>query len=175
MVEKVVWKGSESSPLEIDSGIPSRNRELTLSYCRGTETILVVDDEESLRTVVVDLLGQLGYRLLSAASGQEALKVSAEYPGKIDLLLSDVVMEGLPGPELAEKLLQNRPEMKVIFISGFADGYLSPNGVLRPGTVLVQKPFTIRVLSAKLREVLGTPGETDPGIVSRDTQRSGGF
>ena len=65
-------------------------------------------------------------------------------------------MEGLPGPELAEKLLRNRPEMKVIFISGFADGYLSPNGVLKPGTILVQKPFTIRLLSAKLREVLGT-------------------
>jgi len=129
-----------------------------LSYYRGTETILVVDDEELLRTVVADHLGQLGYRILSAPDGQEALKVSQEYSEKIDLLLTDVTMNGLSGPELAEKLLQNRPEMKVVFISGFPDGSLAPNGVLKPGTILVQKPFTIRVLSAKLREVLGKPG-----------------
>jgi CheY-like chemotaxis protein len=128
-----------------------------LSYHRGTETILVVDDEESLRTVLVDLLGQLGYHILSAANGLEALNVSQEYPGRIDLLLTDVVMDGLPGPELAEKLIANRPEIKVVFISGFADGSLAPDGVLKPGTVLVQKPFTIRVLSAKLREVLEKP------------------
>jgi CheY-like chemotaxis protein len=125
-----------------------------LNYYRGTETILVVDDEESLRTVVVDLLSQLGYHILSASSGQEALKLAGEYPGRIDLLLSDVVMGGLPGPELAEKLVQSRPELKVVFISGFADSSLAPDGVLKPGTVLIQKPFTIRVLSAKLREVL---------------------
>ena len=129
-----------------------------MSYYRGTETILVVDDEESLRTVVVDLLGQLGYHMLSASSGPEALKVSEEYPGKIDLLLTDVVMDGLQGPEVAERLLKTRPEMKVVFVSGFTDGSLAPDGVLKPGTVLVQKPFTIRVLSAKLREVLGEPG-----------------
>src|SRR5262249_37748661 len=130
---------------------------LSLNYYRGTETILVVDDEESLRTVVVDLLSQLGYHMLSAASGQEALELATEYSGRIDLLLTDVVMDGLPGPELAEKLLQGRPEMKVVFISGFADGSIAPNGVLKPGTVLVQKPFTIRMLSAKLREILDNP------------------
>ncbi len=128
-----------------------------LDYHRGTETILVVDDEESLRTVVVDLLGQLGYRMLSAGSGQEALALAAEYSGKIDLLLSDVVMDPLPGPVLAEKLSKTRPEMKVVYISGYADSSLAPNGVLKPGTVLVNKPFTVKILSAKLREVLGTP------------------
>ncbi len=128
-----------------------------MDYHRGTETILVVDDEESLRTVVVDLLGQLGYRMLSAGSGQEALALAAEYSGKIDLLLSDVVMDPLPGPVLAEKLSQTRPEMKVVYISGYADSSLAPNGVLKPGTVLVNKPFTVKILSAKLREVLGTP------------------
>jgi CheY-like chemotaxis protein len=126
-----------------------------LTYQRGTETILLVDDEESLRAVVVDLLSQLGYHMLSAASGEEAIKVAQEYPDRIDLLLTDVVMDNLPGPELAELLLQSRPEMKVVFISGFADGSIAPNCVLKPGTVLVQKPFTIRILSAKLREVLG--------------------
>ena len=114
----------------------------------------MVDDEESLRVVLVDLLGQLGYRMLSAGNAPEALKVAADYPGRIDVLLSDVVMEGLPGPELAAKLLQARPELKVMYMSGFANGSLAPEGILKPGTVLVQKPFTIRVLSAKLRQVL---------------------
>jgi hypothetical protein len=127
-----------------------------LSYHRGTETVLLVDDEESLRNVVVDLLSQLGYRMLSAASGPEALALAEGYSGKIDLLLTDVVMDPLPGPALAQKLAHMRPEMKVIFISGYADS-LAPDGVLKPGTVLVNKPFSIKILSAKLREVLGSP------------------
>ncbi len=127
-----------------------------MTYHRGTETILLVDDEESLRNVVVDILGQLGYRMLSAASGPEALALAEEYSGKIDLLLSDVVMDPLSGPALAEKLASIRPEMKIIFISGYADS-LAPDGVLRPGTILVNKPFTIKILSAKLREVLESP------------------
>ena len=128
-----------------------------LDYHRGTETILVVDDEDSLRTVVVDLLGQLGYHTLSAGSGEEALDVASKYPGKIDLLLSDVVMDPLHGPALAEQLTVSRPEMKVVFISGYTDGALAASdGVLKPGTVLVNKPFTIKILSAKLREVLGS-------------------
>jgi CheY-like chemotaxis protein len=153
-VENATNKGSQSKWSGRTLAPAPGAEKLPLNYYRGTETILVVDDEESLRTVVVDLLSQLGYHMLSAASGQEALKLAGEYPGRIDLLLSDVVMEGLPGPELAEKLVQSRPELKVVFISGFADSSLAPDGVLKPGTVLIQKPFTIRVLSAKLREVL---------------------
>ena len=128
-----------------------------MDYYRGTETILVVDDEESLRAVVGDLLGQLGYNVLSASGGDEAMALAAEYSGKIDLLLSDVIMEPVPGPALAERLTAERPEMKVVFISGYADDSLAPEGVLKPGTVLVHKPFTIKILSAKLREVLERP------------------
>jgi CheY-like chemotaxis protein len=146
-----------------ESGLAFRrsaeNRESDLlDYHRGTETILLVDDEESLRNVVVDLLSQLGYRVLSAAGGPDALQVAREYPGKIDLLLTDVVMDDLNGPELAEQLLKIRPGIKVIFISGYADSSLAPDGVLKPGTVLVQKPFSIKILSAKVREVLGSQG-----------------
>jgi DNA-binding NtrC family response regulator len=121
------------------------------------ETILVVDDEDSLRTVVVDLLGHLGYCTLSAANGREALELAERYKGRIDLLLTDVVMHPLPGPLLAEKLMRSRPEMKVIFISGYANASLAPDGILKPDTVLVHKPFTMKILSAKLREVLGDP------------------
>lgn len=138
-----------------DAGQKLRN--IPLDYCHGKETILVVDDEESLRTVIVDLLGHLGYCTLSAANGQDAMELSRRYPGRIDLLLTDVVMHPLTGPVLAEKLMRSRPEMKVIFISGYANAALAPDGVLKPGTVLVHKPFTMKILSAKLREVLGDP------------------
>lgn len=141
-------------PSQYASGYLPEDEKSSLSYQRGTETILLVDDEESLRTVVVDLLSELGYQVLSAGSAEQAIKVAQEYSGKIDLLLTDVVMEGVPGPELAEKLLQNRPEMKVVFISGFADGSHDWDSILRPGMILVQKPFSMRILSAKLREVL---------------------
>ena len=128
-----------------------------MDYCRGKETILVVDDEDSLRTVIVDLLSHLGYCTLSASSAQEAMELAREYQGRIDLLLTDVMMHPLSGPALAEKLMRSRPEMKVIFISGYANASLAPDGVLEPGTVLVNKPFTMKILSAKLREVLGNP------------------
>jgi DNA-binding NtrC family response regulator len=127
-----------------------------LDYSRGHETILLVDDEESLRTVIGDLLSQLGYNVLSTSNGPNALALAEGYPGKIDLLLTDVVMDPLSGPALAEALTRVRPEMKVVFISGYA-ATLAPDGTLKPGTVLVNKPFTMRMLSAKLREVLESP------------------
>lgn len=126
-----------------------------MEYIRGNETILVVDDEESLRTVVEELLGKLGYSVLSAGSGPEALALAEKFSGRIDLLLTDVVMDPLSGPALAEKLVHARPEMKVVYISGYDDGALAPDGVLKPGTVLVHKPFTFKILSTRLREVLG--------------------
>ncbi|MBZ5507592.1 MAG: response regulator [Acidobacteriia bacterium] len=125
-----------------------------MDYHRGSETILVVDDEESLRSVVVDFLSQLGYNILSAPGGHEALALAGQYSGKIDLLLTDVLMDPVPGPVLAENLIRERPDMRVIFISGYATSALAPDGVLKPGTVLVHKPFTMKILSAKLREVL---------------------
>lgn len=128
-----------------------------MEYDCDKETILVVDDDEALRTVVVDLLGHLGYCTLSAANGHEAMTLAEAYPGKIDLLLTDVVMHPLPGPALAERLMRSRPEMKVIFISGYPNKSLAPDGILKPGIILVDKPFTMKILSAKLREVLGDP------------------
>ena len=126
-----------------------------MDYSRGSETILLVEDEEPLRKLCTEFLEQLGYRMLTASNGKEAIALVEGYSGRIDLLITDVVMPGLPGPELAEALLALRPDLKVIFISGYAEGSLAPNGILKPGTVLVNKPFTIRALTAKLREVLG--------------------
>ncbi len=134
-----------------------RNRKIAapLDYSRGSETILLVEDEEPLRRLCAEFLEQLGYHMLAAANGKEALALVQAYPGKIDLLITDVLMPELPGPELAQALLAMRPDLKVIFISGYSDGSLAHDGVLKPGTVLVHKPFTIRALTATLRQVLG--------------------
>ena len=123
-------------------------------YKHGTETILFVEDLEPLRTVIADSLAQLGYHVLPAASGDEALALSAGYGGEIHLLLTDVIMPQMKGPELVRKILEARPQLKVIYLSGFADGVLAPHGVLEEGIVLVHKPFTIKILSARIREVL---------------------
>jgi DNA-binding NtrC family response regulator len=136
----------------VDSG-----REVTpLDYCHGNETILVVDDDESLRPVIGELLSNLGYHILSTSNGPDALALASEYPGKIDVLVTDVAMEPLSGPALAEALTRVRPEMKVVYISGYA-AILAPDYTLKPGTILLPKPFSMKILSAKLREVLESP------------------
>ena len=124
-----------------------------LKKLRGKETILVVEDEEPLRCVVVDLLTQFGYRVLAAASGNEALAL-VKGRGKIDLLVTDVVMPEMTGPELAAKAQELRPNLKIIFVSGFTDGHLASFGSLAPEAVLVHKPFSIKTLTAKMRELL---------------------
>lgn len=107
-----------------------------------------------MRKVIIELLSQIGYNVLSAANGKEAMELAQTYPGKIHLLITDVIMPEIAGPELAEELCAVRRNLKVIYISGYADSSLAPEGVLRPGTVLVSKPFSVRTLSAKMREVL---------------------
>jgi DNA-binding response OmpR family regulator len=127
-----------------------------LEYSRGTETILLVEDEEPLRKVVIELLTQIGYNVLSASNGKEAMDVAQTYPHRIHLLVTDVLMPEIAGPELAKSLCVARPDLRVIYISGYTHDSLAPEGVLVPGTVLVNKPFSVRVLSAKMREVLDT-------------------
>jgi two-component system cell cycle sensor histidine kinase/response regulator CckA len=122
-----------------------------LDFNRGTETILLVEDEEFLRHVLVDLLAQLGYQVLQAANGKEALTLAAAYSGNIDVLVTDLQMPELAGPELEYALRDSRPNMKVIFVSGGAQD----DSALKPGAILLMKPFTIKMLSAKVREVLG--------------------
>ena len=124
-----------------------------MEYRTGNETILLVEDEEPLRKVVVELLSQLGYNVLSAANAREALRLATD-DQQVDLLITDVLMPEISGPELARQLQTQRPLLKVIFISGYDDGSLAPDGVLPNEVVLVHKPFTVRALSATLRQVL---------------------
>ena len=121
---------------------------------RGSESILLAEDAEPLRKLAQSFLEAGGFRVLSAGSGEEALKVAAGYGGVFDLLLTDVVMPGMNGRVLAEQLLPREPGMKVLYMSGYTDSFIAGHGVLEPGTHLLHKPFTEEVLIRKVREVL---------------------
>ena len=121
---------------------------------RGTESILLAEDSESLRKLAQSNLESAGFRVLSAQSGEEALEIATRHGSTFDLLLTDVVMPGMNGRVLAEKLSPRQPGMKVLYMSGYTDSFIAGHGVLEPGTNLLHKPFTEEVLIRKVREVL---------------------
>jgi PAS domain S-box-containing protein len=125
----------------------------------GTETVLLVEDEEIVRSMTREILQESGYQVLSAEHAEDALQVVGEHSGPIHLLLSDVVMPGLSGRELAEQLAPLRKEMKVLYMSGYTDDAIVHHGVLEEGTAFIEKPFTPLTLSRKVREVLNTTAE----------------
>ena len=123
---------------------------------RGTETILLVEDEEAVRTMICRVLQGSGYRILEARHGKEALEICRQHTGPIHLMVTDVIMPQMSGRELAEQLAPARPEMKVLFMSGYPDNAIVHHGVLESGTAFLQKPFTLNALENKVREVLGS-------------------
>jgi two-component system, cell cycle sensor histidine kinase and response regulator CckA len=128
---------------------------------RSGETVLVVDDEAAVRSVVWEILQLAGYLVLEAGSGEEALRISAGQEGPIPLLLTDVMMPGMSGPEVAQRLARKRPEMRVLYMSGSSDDALIRRGVVEQDTAFVQKPFTPGALVHKVREVLDAPQEEE--------------
>jgi len=127
---------------------------LLAAPAHGMETILLVEDEDAVRDLARDILAGCGYTVLEARHGAEALGISAAHAGKIDLMLTDVVMPEMNGRELAERLAAQRPETKVLYMSGYTDHAVVHHGVLAPQTEFLQKPFTEAVLTRKLRELL---------------------
>ena len=125
----------------------------------GTETVLLVEDDEVVRKLVGEVLDDEGYRLLEAANGIAALSICAQYEGPIHLLLTDVVMPEMSGRELANRLNAMRPEVKVLYMSGYTDDVILHHGVLDEGPEFIQKPFTPDALAHKVREVLDCPGK----------------
>jgi CheY-like chemotaxis protein len=119
----------------------------------GTETVLLVEDEESVRQLVRETLEAKGYKVLEAEHGEAALGVVSEHHGPIDILITDVVMPGMSGRELAKQLCASDPAMKVLFLSGYTEDAIVHQGVLEPGTAFLQKPFTLQMLSRKVREI----------------------
>ncbi len=134
---------------------PATPRSLLPVALRGTETLLVVEDELSVRALAKRVLEANGYTVLVAGNGAQALAVAHEVRGRIDLVVSDVIMPGMGGRELAEQLMALRPGIKVLFVSGYTDDTIMDQGVLMAGTAYLQKPFSPHGLAAKVREVLG--------------------
>jgi CheY-like chemotaxis protein len=129
----------------------------------GTETILVVEDDETVRQVAARMLKKEGYQVLTASSGGEALLICEEHPGEVHLLLTDVVMPRMGGRELADRLRKVRPDMRVAFMSGYTEGTILHHGSVESGTVFIAKPFERNVLKQKVREALDRVDETDTG------------
>jgi PAS domain S-box-containing protein len=124
---------------------------------QGSGTILVVEDDPALRDVVTRILRSAGYTVVPARNGADALRLLELHEGTVHLLLTDVVMPGISGPELVARMAAVRPEMKVIYTSGYADDAVLRHGVLSDTTHFVGKPYTIEALTSKVREVLGSP------------------
>ena len=130
----------------------------------GIETILLVEDEEAVRSMVSKILQNKGYTVLEARHGNEAIEICERYEGSIHLMVTDVVMPQMSGRELAERLAPVLPDMKVLYMSGYPDNTIVQHGVLEPGTAFLQKPFTLNALELKVREVLDAsrPGMREP-------------
>jgi signal transduction histidine kinase len=124
----------------------------------GDETVLLVEDEPEVRSLVQRILKTQGYTVVTAANPDEAVAVAREFKGTIQLMVTDVVMPGMSGLQLAERLQPTRPAMRVLFVSGYTDDAMGPQGILEPGRAFLQKPFTPVALARKVREIL----DSDP-------------
>ncbi|MDB5311612.1 MAG: Histidine kinase [Gemmataceae bacterium] len=121
---------------------------------RGTETVLLVEDEDALRSMVRVVLQQVGYTVLEASRGTIAIRLAGEHPGPVHLLITDVVMPEMGGRQLVERLARLRPDIKVLYLSGYTDDAVVRHGVLQADVAFLQKPFTMAALTNRVREVL---------------------
>jgi two-component system cell cycle sensor histidine kinase/response regulator CckA len=139
---------------QVDDSPPQIVEALVADSAMGTETILLVEDEDGVRNVARRVLASAGYKVLTAANGAEALDVLQRHDGPLELLLTDVIMPGIGGRELATRTLEIRPDMRVLFMSGYADDALGRRGVLDADTNFIGKPCTVADLTRKVRQVL---------------------
>jgi PAS domain S-box-containing protein len=123
---------------------------------RGTETVLVVEDEDPIRRLARRMLERMGYTVVEAAGGDEALRLSDEYPGPIHLMLTDVTMPKMNGRELAAEIVERRPDLHVVYMSGYAEEDIRGRGVGSPAGAFLHKPFTAEGLTSTIREALDT-------------------
>jgi PAS domain S-box-containing protein len=138
----------------IDQPVAAESEDRKVSVKRGTETVLLVEDDEMVRALVRQALLREGYKVLDAADPLDAQRISAEYRGKIQLLITDVVMPKVSGRELAARISQLRPNIKLLYMSGYTDGAILNSGILEDEAAFLQKPFSPDALTGKVREVL---------------------
>jgi two-component system, cell cycle sensor histidine kinase and response regulator CckA len=129
--------------------------EEVLDFNSGGETILLVEDDPAVRRMAAEVLLSTGYRVLAAPSGADALRVAAEYDGRLDLLLTDVVMPGMTGPELARQFMAKFPRIRILYMSGYTDDAIERHGFRERTMRVLQKPFTHDTLAQGVREALG--------------------
>ncbi len=144
-----VYLPVETAPLDEVKAVPAPAR-----GSPNAETVLVVEDDETVRELVCAVLSEQGYEVLCASHGREALRMAAEHHGAIDLVVSDIIMPQMHGPELVRELLRTRPKIKVLFVSGYSDSDISDQGIIAPDVRFLEKPFTPGTLVRKVREVL---------------------
>jgi two-component system, cell cycle sensor histidine kinase and response regulator CckA len=130
---------------------------------RGAETILLVEDEARVRKLILDVLSGRGYKVIEATRGREALKLAKAYDGKIDLALVDVVMPEMSGPDLIRQLARQRPQMRVLYISGYTEEAMVHHGIPDSGIAFLQKPFLPDALARKVREVIDSRANSANG------------
>ena len=133
---------------------PARVRNLPTEVAGGNETVLLVEDEPVVRELAVATLREKGYTVVEAVNGEEGLRLARQHDGKIDLVLTDVVMPVMGGKEMADALRTSHPDTKVLFTSGYTEDALGHHGVLRPGILFLPKPYMTATLARKVREVL---------------------
>jgi two-component system cell cycle sensor histidine kinase/response regulator CckA len=157
MVQSEIGRGSTFHIYlpQVEGTAEKRATPVARAAAGGTETVLLVEDEESVRQLVRDTLESKGYQVVEAENGESGLKASAGHQGKIDLVITDVVMPGMGGREMVEQLAKTRPETKVLYLSGYTEDAIISEGTIESGTAFLQKPFTLQNLSRKVREVLG--------------------
>jgi DNA-binding NtrC family response regulator len=124
----------------------------------------VVDDDDSIRNMILDTLKPLGYTMLEASGAVEALELSSFFANKIDLVLSDIIMPGMNGPQLVEAIKENQPNIKVIMMSGYTDNVITQQGALQNNYTLLSKPLLPTTIAVKIRNILdnkqGEPAAT---------------
>jgi CheY-like chemotaxis protein len=121
---------------------------------RGTETVLVVEDQSDVRGVIAKTLSHYGYTVRAVANGPEAIATAQAHEGPLHVMLTDVVLPGASGREIARQVVATRPSVRVLYMSGYTDDVIVQHGVLEPGLAFLQKPFTGDALARRIREVL---------------------
>ncbi len=121
----------------------------------GAETVLIVEDEESILNLSKEMLEMLGYKVLAVNETDQALRLAREYNGNIDLLLTDVMMPGMNGKELSDRIIAFKPGLKRLYMSGYTSDVIARQGILEEGIQFIPKPFSFTDLASKVRETLG--------------------